>query len=114
MDKFSEKSTQTNKNIWNFIKSSMKNNGMIASNEITLIEGKYVITDEYEISQTFKKHYVNIVEKSCGKRPNIIGTILGSWNDSDVINKIIKSYQNHPSALKNRNKFGSDLISFDF
>ena len=26
---------------------------------------------------------------------------------------IIKSYQNHPSVLKIKNKFGSDLNSFD-
>ena len=37
---------------------------MVASNDITLIEGKNVITDEYEISQTFNKHYINIVEKT--------------------------------------------------
>ena len=87
---------------------------MIASNNITLIEGKNVITDEYKISQTFNKHYINIVEKSCGKKPNKIGTTLGSLNDSDVIDRIIKSYQNHPSVLKIKNKFGSDFISFDF
>ena len=35
-------------------------------------------------------------------------------NDSDVIDRIIKSYQNHPSVLKIKNKFGLDLNSFDF
>ena len=43
---------------------------MIASNGITLIDEKNVITDEFEISQTFNKHYINIVEKSCGNKPN--------------------------------------------
>ena len=46
----------------------MKNKGMIANNDITLIEGKNVVTDKYEISQTFNKHYINIVEESCGKK----------------------------------------------
>ena len=87
---------------------------MIANKEITLIDGKNVITDEYELSQIFNKHYTNIVEKSCGSKPNKIGTTLGSLNDSDVIDRIIKSYQNHPSVLKIKNKFGSDLNSFDF
>ena len=72
------------------------------------------ITDEHEISQTFNKHYINIVEKSCGQKPNKISTILGSLNGSAVVDKIIKSYQNHPSVLKIKNKFGSDLNSFDF
>ena len=63
---------------------------MIASNGITLIDGKNVITDEYETSQKFHKHYINIVEKSCGSEPNKLGTILGSLKNSGVIDRIIK------------------------
>ena len=40
---------------------------MIANNDITLIEGENIITDEYEISKSFNKLYINIVEKNCGK-----------------------------------------------
>ena len=48
----------------------------------------------YEISQTFNnKHYIKIVEKTCGKKPNEIATKLGSLNVSDVIDRISKSYQ---------------------
>ena len=83
-------------------------------NDITLIEEKHVITDEYEVSQIFNKHYINIAEKSCRNKPNKIGTILESLNNSDVIEKIIKLYQNHPSVLKIKKKFGSDLNGFDF
>ena len=56
MDKVSEKGIETNKSFWNFIKPFMTNKGMIASNDITLIEGKNVITNDYEISQTLNKH----------------------------------------------------------
>ena len=114
MDKVSKKGVETNKSFWNFIKPFMTNKGMVASNDITLIEGKNVTTDEYEISQTYNKHYINIVEKSCGNKPNKIGTTLGSLKNSDAIDRIIKSYQNHPSVLKIKNKCGSDLNSFDF
>ena len=110
MDKISEKGIETN----NFVKSFMINKGMIANKDITLTDGKNVIIDEYELSQIFNKHYINIVEKSCGNKPNKISTTLGSLNDNDVIDRIIKSYQNHPSLLKIKNKFGSDLNSFDF
>ena len=65
MNKVSEKGIKTNKSFWNFIKPFMTNKGMVASNDVTLIEGKNVITDEYDISQTFNKRYINIVEKSC-------------------------------------------------
>ena len=114
MDKVSEKGIQTNKSFWNFVKLFMTNKGMIASNYITLIKGKNVTTDEDEISQKFNKHYINIVKKSCGNKSNKIGTTLGSLNDSDVIDRIIKSYQNHPSVLKSKSKFSSDITSFDF
>ena len=63
---------------------------MIASNGITLIDGENVITDEYEISQTFHKHYINIVEKSCGNEPNKLGTTLGCLKNGGVIDRIIK------------------------
>ena len=39
---------------------------MIASNNITSIQGKNIITDEYGISQTLSKHHINIAEKRCG------------------------------------------------
>ena len=47
MDKVSEKGIETNKSFWNFVKPFMTNKGMVASNDLTLIEGKNVITDEY-------------------------------------------------------------------
>ena len=92
----------------------MTNKGMIASNDITLIDGKNVITDEYEVSKTSNKHYINIVKKSCGNKPTKIGTILRSLNDSDSIDKTIESNQNRSILLKIKNEFESDLNSFDF
>ena len=79
---------------------------MVTSNDISLIKGKNVTTDEHEISHTFSKHYINIVEKSCGNKPNKIGTTLVSLNDSDVIDRIISKPS---SVLKIKNKFGSEL-----
>ena len=53
MDEISEKGIKTNKSFWNFTEPSTTDKGMIASNDITLTDRKIVITDEYEISQTF-------------------------------------------------------------
>ena len=66
----------------------------------TLIDGENVITDGYEISMTFNKHYINIVEKSCGNKLKRICITLGSLNDSDVIDRVIESNQNRPNLLK--------------
>ena len=54
MDKISEKGIETNKSTWKLIKPFK---GMFASNDITLIVGKNIIKDEYEISQAFNKHH---------------------------------------------------------
>ena len=40
MEKISEKDIKTSKSFRNFIKSFITNKGMIASNDITLIDGK--------------------------------------------------------------------------
>ena len=55
-----------------------------------------------QMSMEFQRHLtnINIVEKSCGNKPNKIGTTLGSLNDSYVIDRIIESYENYPSVLK--------------
>ena len=113
MDEISEKGIKTNKSFWNFIEPSTTDKGMIASNDITLTDRKIVITDEYEISQTFNT-VLTLSKKSFRNKPNKIGTTLSSLIDNDVIDRIIKSYQNHPSVLKVKNNFGSNLNSFDF
>ena len=99
VDKILEKYIETNKFFWNFIKPFMTNKGMIASMDKSLIDGKIVIIDNYEISKTFNKHYINI-DESCPNKPNKVGTTLWSLNKSDVIERIIELYQNHPS-IKN-------------
>ena len=66
------------------------------------------------MSMRFYKQYLNIFKKSCGSKPNKIGTTLGFLNDSRVIGRIIKSCQNHPSVSniekkKKKKKIGLDL-----
>ena len=99
IDKVSENGIETNKSFWNFLKPFMTNKGVIASNGRTLIEGN-VILYEYEISQTFNKPYTNIVESSCGNKSNRMGNILGSFNDSDLIDRIIELYEKSSKCVK--------------
>ena len=53
MDEISKKGIKTNKSFWNFIEPSTTDKGMIASNGITLTEGKIVIR--------FQRHLTNTV-----------------------------------------------------
>ena len=87
---------------------------MITRNDITLIDGKNIITDDYEISKKFNKRYINTDKKRYGNKPSKIGTTLGCLNDNAVIDRISTSCQNHPSVLKIKSKIGSDLNDFDF
>ena len=87
---------------------------MIASNVMTVINGKNVIIDHDENPKTFNKHHNNIVGNSGGYKPNKIGTTLRSLNDIDIFDRINESNQNHPSVLKIKNNFGSVSNSFDF
>ena len=41
----------------------MTNKDIVARNDITLINGKNVLTGEYEISQAFNKNFSEIVKK---------------------------------------------------
>ena len=67
------------------------------------------------MSMRFYKQYLNIFKKSCGSKPNKIGTTLGFLNDSRVIGRIIKSCQNHPSVLNiEKEKILFRLKHFDF
>ena len=75
--KVSEKRIEIHESFWNFIKSFMGSKGMIANNDLNLTDGKNVITDEYEISKIFNKHYINIVERCCGNKLNKTGTTPG-------------------------------------
>ena len=56
LDKISEKGIEANKSFWNFIKPFMTNKDMIASKDITLIDGKNVITD---MSMKFHRYLTN-------------------------------------------------------
>ena len=73
---------------------------MIANNDINLTDGENVITDQYEITKAFNKHYINIVRKGCRNKLNKTGATPGSLNGSAVIDRIMKPNQNHPSMLK--------------
>ena len=65
------------------------------------------------MSMRFHRHLTNTI-LTLSKKAAETNRIKQSLNDSNVIDRIIKSYQNHPTELKIKNKFGSDLNSFDF
>ena len=62
-----------------------------------LVTDDKVVTDELELSEIFNNHYVNIVEKSSGRKPTSLANTIGSDDDREIVQKIIEKYKDHPS-----------------
>ena len=58
-----------------------------------------IITNEKKIASILNDHYINIVEKSSGIKPNQI-VISEIENVEKTILNIIDKYKNHPSIIK--------------
>ena len=70
-----------------------------------IFDGKKIITNETELVELFKDHYINIVGKSSGEKPRQV------TRDNNIENKriaiqIIKKYlENHPIIKQIQEKF---------
>ena len=89
----------SNQDFWNLVKPFLSNKGELHSNDITLVKQDKIITDERVLSEAFNDHYINIVEKSSGKKPSRIADNAQGLDDRCVVRLIFQQYQNHPSVL---------------
>ena len=108
LNKVTDNGIMTNKNFWQTVKPFITNKNTLTNNTIMLNHSGSIITEEEKIANTFNNHYINIVEKSTGIKPNT----LGHENDDSQINEIIKKYENHPSILEIKKHTTSDVFSF--
>ena len=70
------------------------------------------MTDKKKLVQLFNDHYINIVERSCGFKPEKVEFNIGSRNKNWVLSSILDKYRNHPSIVKihkNRNLRSSSI-----
>ena len=96
----------TNKNFWKVIKPFLTNKGCLENRDIMLRDDEKMITDEKKLVQLFNDHYINIVERSCGFKPEKVEFDIGSSNKNEVLCSILDKYRNHPNIvkiLKNKN-----------
>ena len=92
--------TITNKNFWKAIKPFLTKKGCLENSDIMLRDDKKMITDEKKVVQLFNNHYINIVERSCGFKPEKVEFVIGSSNKNEVLSSILDKYRNHPSIVK--------------
>ena len=77
-----------------------------------LRDDEKIITDEKKLVQLFNDHYINIVEWSCGFKPEKVEFDIGSSNKNEVLCSILDKYRNHSSIvkiLKNKNLQSSSI-----
>ena len=101
LNKFTDKGLETNKSFWKFIKPFLTNKGTLTDCDIAIVDGKKIISDDFELAKTFNNHYINTVEINSGFKPLKITN--QSKDDLSVIDEIIRTYQDHPSVKQIKN-----------
>ena len=102
----------TNKNFWKAIKPFLTNKGCLEKSDIMLRDDENMITDEKKLLQVFNVYYINIVERSCGFKPEKVEFDFGSCNKNWVLSSILDKYRNHPTIVKihqNRNLLSNSI-----
>ena len=84
------------------MKPFLTNKGNLENLDIMLQDKENIVSNESVLAKYFKEHYVNIVEKLCGKKPANISQEYGDMNDTEAIHLICKSFENHQSIKEIR------------
>ena len=63
------------------------------------MENDTVITDDQELAEILNDHYINILEKSSGKKPISLEKNTRISDDRQIVGLILDKYKNHPSVL---------------
>ena len=103
MSKKAKDGIMTNKKVWRAVKPFLTNNGCISNDFIGIENEGNLICNEQELVELFNGHYINIVEKSSGKRPLPLGNSSDASQDEMTIKEIISVYSSHPSIRKIKN-----------
>ena len=111
-NKATENGIMTNKAFWKITKPFLTNKGSTVNNNIQLVENGRIINDDEDVAKTFNEHYINIVENTTGKPPTTVADSNLQENDKSNVEKIIKTYEHHPSIVKIRENLPNNEIKF--
>ena len=94
-----------NKNFWHTVKPFLTNNGCIPNDFIGIEKEDNLICNEQELLGVFNEHYINIVEKSSGKKHLSLGHSSDASQYEMIVKEIISVYGNHLSIRKIKNLY---------
>ena len=97
--KATEKGVVSNSDCWNLVKPFLSNKGGLSGNDIALVKEGKLITDDQALTEIFNDHYVNIVEKTSGKKPSNLAEIVGCEGDGEIVSLIVDKCKDHPSVV---------------
>ena len=95
----------TNKEFWNVLKPFLTNKGSFSEDQINIEINYELVSDEKILTDIFNEHYINIVEKSSGIKPNSLGDSSNPLLDETTVESIIETYKNHPSVIAIKESF---------
>ena len=93
----------TNREFWKTMKPFLTNKGCLDNCDIMLRGDNKMITDDKCLAKLFNEHYINIVERSSGSKPEKIVCHNEDFDKRIVLHNIIKKYENHSSIIKIKN-----------
>ena len=100
--KITSKGIMTNKQFWKTMKPFLTNKGCLENNDIILLDGEEMITNDRILAKRFNEHYINIVERSSGFKPSKMSFSAESRINNHFLKSIANQYKDHPSIVNIR------------
>ena len=100
--KITSKGIMTNKQFWKTMKPFLTNKGCLENNDIILLDGDEMITNDRILAKRFNGHYINIVERSSGFKPSEMSFSAESRIDNHFLKSIANQYKDHSSIVTRR------------
>ena len=91
------------KNFWRTVKPFLTNNGCMSNGFIGIENEGHLTCNEQELVELFNGHYINMAEKSSGKKSLSLGSSSDAPQDEMIVKEIISVYSNHPGIQKIKN-----------
>ena len=106
LHRYFEKKKDSTKSFWKTFGPYLSSKGHMVNEDILLLENGVIERDRKKVGQHFNDYFINIIENSTGKKPEIIEYSSGN----DIIEEICKNYSLHESIIKIKEKMRIDNI----
>ena len=83
-----------NKQFCKTMEPFLTNKGCLENNDIILLDGEEMITNDRILAKRFNEHYINIVERSSGLKPSKMSFAVESRNNR-FLRSIANQYKGH-------------------